>query len=42
MAGFINVIQRWWIILLILGVLLALILIILTPWNISPTPGAEL
>jgi alpha-beta hydrolase superfamily lysophospholipase len=35
MAGFINVIQRWWIVLLSLGVLLALILIILTPWNTS-------
>ena len=30
-----NGIRRWWIILLILGIVLAIVLIILTPWNIS-------
>jgi alpha-beta hydrolase superfamily lysophospholipase len=35
MAGLINIIQRWWVSLLILGIVVALVLIILTPWNIS-------
>jgi pimeloyl-ACP methyl ester carboxylesterase len=34
-ANLINIIQRRWIVLLILGIVLALVFIILTPWNIS-------
>ena len=30
-----NGIRRWWIVLLILGIVLAVVFIILTPWNIS-------
>jgi pimeloyl-ACP methyl ester carboxylesterase len=34
-ANLLNIIQRRWIVLLILGIVLALVFIILTPWNIS-------
>ena len=35
MANLISIIRRRWIVLLILGIVLALVFIILTPWNIS-------
>jgi len=31
----VNGIRRWWMVLLILGIVLALVFILLTPWNIS-------